>query len=242
MRALSSADILALWETGAGQHPLDRALTVLAMTGDRRSDLARLPIGERDRRLWELHEATFGPNLEALTQCPACGGQIEFQFSVSDVRVPGLDGSETEHELNEGDWSIRFRLPESRDLAAIATANDPSGAEIELAARCLVRAKRNGSEAPPADVPDAAWQAVQRKMCELDPQAEVRFALSCPACGHQWLALFDIAHFLWTEMTALARRLLREVDLLARTYSWSESGILSLSPARRQAYLELAGS
>ena len=105
-----------------------------------------------------------------------------------------------------------------------------------------MRAERNGSEAWSAEVPHAIWQAVQRKMSELDPQAEVHFELSCPSCGHQWLALFDIAHFLWTEVAALARRLLHEVSILARTYGWSEGEILRLSPARRRVYLELASS
>ena len=242
MRALSSADVLRIWESGARQHPLDRALTVLTVRGERRADLARLPIGERDRRLWEMREATFGSDVDALTACPACGGRIEFQFSVAELRTPCVEAVVSKHELHEGEWSIRFRLPESRDLAAIATYHDLSRAEEELAARCLVRAERNGSAVPHADVPHATWQAVERMMSELDPQAEVSFDLSCPACGHQWLAVIDIAHFLWTEVAALARRLLREVDLLARSYGWSEAEILRLNPARRQAYLELAGS
>jgi len=242
MRALSSADILRVWEGGASQHPLDRALTLLTVTGERRTDLARLPIGERDRRLWELREATFGSAVEALTQCPACGGRIEFQFSVSDVRVPCCDARMAEPELIDEDWCIRFRLPGSRDLAAIATASGPSRAEAELAAQCLVSAGRNGSESSTAEVPHDVWEAMQRKMSELDPQAEVSFALSCPICRHEWHALFDIAEFLWTEITTFARRLLREVDLLARAYGWSEREILTLSPARRQGYLELASA
>ena len=146
MRALSSADILTIWEGGSAQHPIDRALTVLTAAGKRRSDLARLPIGERDRQLWDVREATFGSNVEALIPCPACGERMEFQFSVSDIAVPRCDGSGAEHELHEGDWFVRFRLPESRDLVVIVTANGPSRAEAELAAQCLVIAERNGSE------------------------------------------------------------------------------------------------
>ena len=77
-------------------------------------DLASLCIGERDRRLWDLREVTFGPDVEALTQCPACGGRIEFQFSVPEVRAPRIEVAGPEHEFHEGEWAIRFRLPESR--------------------------------------------------------------------------------------------------------------------------------
>ncbi len=242
MRALSSTDILRIWESGARQHPLDRALTVLAAAGERRADLAHLPIGERDRRLWEVRETTFGPIVESLTQCPTCRERVEFQFRVADVRVASAEATAREHELNVGEWAIRFRLPDSQDLAALVTANDCGHVEAELASRCLLRSEWNGTEVAPAEVPADAWERVQRRMSDLDPQAEVRFELSCPACGHRWQTLFDIAQFLWTEVAAIAEQLLREVDLLARAYGWSEGAILSLSPDRRQAYLELARS
>src|SRR5687768_9595768 len=93
MRALSSAQILDAWEAAVSQHPLDRALTLLAAAGEglRREDLAALAIGERDRRLWELRERTFGPDVEGLTRCPACGERAAMHFRVSDVRAPAAE-------------------------------------------------------------------------------------------------------------------------------------------------------
>jgi hypothetical protein len=44
----------------------------------------------------------------------------------------------------------------------------------------------------------------------------------------------------WTELRAHARRLLREVDVLARAYGWTEPDVLALDERRRAAYLELA--
>jgi hypothetical protein len=41
------------------------------------------------------------------------------------------------------------------------------------------------------------------------------------------------------KIDMLARRLLREVDALARVYGWSEAAILALPATRRQAYLEI---
>jgi hypothetical protein len=245
MRALSDNDILAIWETGAGQHPLDRALTILAgaAADGGCARLASLSLGERDLQIWDLRARTFGPEVEALTQCPVCSEAIEFQFAVADVRVASPDSPAKEHEVSVNEWSVRFRLPDSRDLAAIvAGGHRRDRAVSELAARCFIGVEQRGSSASFSELPVEVWEAVERKMAMLDPQAEVRFALSCPACGHTWNALFDIVSFFWSEISALALRLLREVDVLARAYGWRESEILALSPARRQAYLELVRS
>jgi hypothetical protein len=82
---------------------------------------------------------------------------------------------------------------------------------------------------------------IATQMVEIDPQAEILFALSCPACQHEWQILFDIVSFLWTELSAQAKRLLLEVHELARHYSWHETDILAMSPMRRNLYLELIG-
>jgi hypothetical protein len=49
----------------------------------------------------------------------------------------------------------------------------------------------------------------------------------------------DIARYLWDELDDWAQDLLAEVDVLARHYAWSERDILSLTPIRRQFYLDL---
>ena len=76
-------------------------------------------------------------------------------------------------------------------------------------------------------------------MALVDPQADVQLALSCPACGQQWRATFDVVSFLWDELDAWARRLLREVHTLASAYHWREADILAMSRWRRQYYLDL---
>ena len=63
--------------------------------------------------------------------------------------------------------------------------------------------------------------------------------MTCPACGRFWQAAFDIASYLWSELDALAQRLLGEVHTLARAYGWREADVLSMSPWRRQFYLEM---
>jgi len=51
--------------------------------------------------------------------------------------------------------------------------------------------------------------------------------------------MFDIVSFFWSEICVQAKRLLREVHILARAYGWREADILSMSAARRQLYLEM---
>jgi hypothetical protein len=89
------------------------------------------------------------------------------------------------------------------------------------------------------ELPNDLLAALAAEMAARDPQAEILLDLTCPACGTPWQALFDVAAFFWAEVAAEAKRLLREVDALARAYGWREADILALSPRRRQAYLEL---
>jgi len=81
---------------------------------------------------------------------------------------------------------------------------------------------------------------VVAKMSSADPMADIHLALNCPNCAHKWEAAFDIVAFLWREISAAARRLLREVHTLASAYGWTQPEILSLSSARRRVYLEMA--
>jgi hypothetical protein len=92
-------------------------------------------------------------------------------------------------------------------------------------------------ESSPAD--DETIVALSRAMLEVDPQAEITFHLTCPACAHEWDLLFDITDFFWTEISVQAQRLLREIDALARAYGWTEREILNLPAQRRQTYLEM---
>lgn len=172
-------------------------------------DAAALPIGRRDASLLELRVAMFGRDFTGVTSCPACGEEIELTFDADEVRW----------EAPPLDPSLR--LPTTEDLIAIEHLTDLASARAMLLARC------------------GASEEMVAKMAEADPQADVQLDADCPACEHRWREPFDIASFLWTEISVLARRLLLEVHQLASAYGWSESDILALSPARRNAYLEM---
>lgn len=245
MRALSTAELLTVWERGVSQPPAHRAVTLLALVcADAPPfELAQLPIGRRDTRLLALREQTFGPRLLSLSECPKCGARIELEFDVADVRAETESGAAEAAApitLRRNNFAVTFRLPNTLDLAAAAEAGNPSGARQRLLERCVLSAlDAKGDEVPPAALPEELLTAVAARMSEADPQADVQLAIVCPQCHHQWNAPFDIAGFFWTELHACAQRLLGEIHELASAYGWREADIQNLSAARRQVYLEL---
>jgi len=233
-------DLLKVWETGQDRHPLDRALILLdaAYPEPTWDELAALSVGERDARLFALRERILGSRLDIYAECPRCGEGLEFGVAVADLlAVPNAE--EEIREVSMEGLSVRFRLPDSRDLGAATACQDVDEARALLVRRCVLQAERDGLQLAPNDLPDGAVSELARRMSECDPLAEVLLDLRCPACDHTWQALFDIASFFWKELAAQASRLLSEVHVLARAYGWSEADILGMNSRRRQFYLEM---
>jgi hypothetical protein len=163
----------------------------------------------------------------------------------ADLTVPDAeardDGSAT-LSLTTASYEVRFRLPNSLDLLAVARYQDPDAARQLLLERCLLRVRQNGDDADLAQLPEEVAAATIERMAQADPQADVLLDLSCPACDHRWQAAFDIVSYFWNEIDTWAQRTLRQVHLLASTYGWHEADILAMSPWRRQLYLEMIGS
>lgn len=222
MPELSAAATLDLWQAVEGRDPVGRALALAAASGRGPGELAALPLGRRDALLLELHA---GAALDATAECPACGERAEFGVDTRELLARGREAAEPAPVE-----SVVWRSPDSRDVAAAAAAGDADAAERVLLERCA------GS----ADLPSELRAAVVRAMAEADPLAEVLVDVSCPACGEGFVADVDVAGFVWAELRARARRLLREVDVLARAYGWTEAEVLELGDRRRAAYLELA--
>ncbi len=241
MRALSIAELLLIWERGAAQSPIRRALDLLiAACPELAPDqLAAISVGQRDAYLMVLREWTFGPRVESLAACPGCGERVELSFDLAEVRAtPQAELSETFSLALDG-YEVRFRLPDSRDLAAASGEPDAAATRKRLLASCLLAASRHGEAQAVEQLPGQVVMAIVEHMARADPQADVQLGLNCPACGYNWQVTFDIVSFFWGEIETWAHRTLREVHLLARAYGWREADTLALSPWRRRYYLDM---
>jgi hypothetical protein len=239
MTGLTANVLLTLWEEGEPRHPLDRALLMLhAEAAEDWDALADLAIGERNRRLLRLHAESFGPTLAIATMCPSCSEPLEFSVETAALMESAASAVAATYPVSHGDLTLSCRPLTSRDLGAVAAMQaDPRRA---LALRCVVTARRGEQSVDPAQLDEAAIAAVAEALAKADPLADVVFTLQCPNCAAESVRPLDVVAFVWMEVTAHARRLMSEVDVLARVYHWREADILALDRRRRQVYLERA--
>ena len=202
-------------------------------------ELAGLSIGRRDARLLTLREQLFGPRLASIAVCPECGEKLELSFDVSHIRVDAGEEQNLRLALEMEGYEVLFRVPDSNDLAALAIGADRELGRSIMLKRCLAEVRLNGKEQPAEELPSNIVAAVTQRMSQADPQADVKLRLDCPSCRHDWLAVFDILSYLWSEIESWAKRLLREIHMLARSYGWREADILAMSANRRQSYMDM---
>ena len=206
---------------------------VLKVGGRRCSpELARgLTCGDREALLLHLRRATFGDRLACVLECPACGEAMDLDLSVAQLLVEPGPGPRGEQEMVLADGSVvRFRLPTGADLEAAARAEEIEDGVCALLERCV---------GDPAGLSAEVRSELAARMASLDPQAEVRLALCCPDCGHDFAALLDAAALLLDELAADRAVLFGEVHAIALRYHWSEADILALEVLRRRQYLDL---
>lgn len=241
----AARDVVRVWELGQDRPAWFRGLLMLAPALPDRTfdDLAAMTIGQRNIHLFRLRRALFGETLSAVARCPRCAAPSEFTATVGELcphpdPAPGAAG-QTTFSIDHDGRAARFHCPTSHDVAAIEDA--PGGAadaitlSPALVARCI-----EAIDGVPEHPTQALIEAVTEACYDHDPQLELQLGLACAECGHAWSAPFDCVGFLWTEVAHLARRLLGDVDVLARAYGWREADILALSEARRAYYLERA--
>jgi hypothetical protein len=199
--------------------------------------LTGMSIGQRDVWLLSLRESRLGPQVTGIVTCRACQEQIEVDFDIRQARV-SPPASTAPLSVSQSGYRVDFRLPGTDDIEPSVHDGDIEATRRALFERCVVSAYRDGREVSPVSVPPQVVDAVEARMGEADPQADIQLALTCSECAFAWEVTFDIATFLWAEVDAWARRTLLEVHVLALAYGWREADILGLSPPRRRFYLE----
>lgn len=237
---LTAASLLAQWERGRSQSPVLRTLSLLQTVSPDTSldQLSQMPLGTRDAHLLSLREQVFGTTLASVATCPQCDERLQLTLNVEELFVPARDAPAT-FSLTHAPYTIAYRLPNSADLLALAECDNVQAGRNLLLQRCVQEIRHEGETESIETLPAQILDLISVEMARADPQADLQFDLKCPVCAQQWLAAFDIGAFLWSEVDAWARRVLREVHVIATAYGWSEREILNLSAVRRQMYLDL---
>jgi hypothetical protein len=228
MSVLTAAGLLASWEQTRSLPAVQRSAALLRAFGlsDQES------VGRQDAALLQAYAENFGPRLDGLARCPQCATDVELSIPIDELTA-GLPPAQPIGPLFVGGHTVHWRLPDDTDLAAAANCPDLEHGALVLLARCVVQADRASAELP---VP--VREQLAERIAAADPYADMSVELVCPACGAQWDSPLGIGEFVSVQLQWRARRLLREVDELARAYGWNEEQILALSQERRDAYLE----
>jgi hypothetical protein len=238
--------MISVWERGELHSRLDQALLLLqaGQPEDSLQELARLSVGERDRRLVQMRQETIGRRFFCSVECPWCKQDLQFEFETSQI----LQGTSTVENVpatvTADDYSVTFRLPNTEDLMeALRTTDSADQRRRLLVTRCVSELRNQyGASLDVGNIPEPLLS----KLCDLvgscDPMADVQFSVLCVSCDKSWQAPFDVASFFWKEIAIRARRVLSEVHVLASAYGWNESDILRMSAARREFYLEMVSA
>ncbi len=246
MRPLAAEELLNVWEEGATLSLLEKMLLLLSKAcNEDREEIGRLSIGERDARLLQLREWMFGSIVKNMSACTHCNETVEWETDTAILHLQPINTInkepfiETFHLQQEG-FNIKYRLPNSYDISNFLEEENNVTDPYKLLAKCIVEiAGINGEKYSPEQLPETAWQAMDKMISEEDPQADINMQIVCPHCHHRWEAIFDIMSFLWAEINSWAKSIMQEVALLARAFSWAEKDILNMSARRRRMYLEM---
>ena len=212
---LSAGTILALYERGVAAGPAARTALLFAASGGT-TPVETVPLGDIDRQIQSLHPSLHDGPVAATATCRACGTALEFALPPEFER-PAKTGNDPVQVAHHGQ-TYAVRMPRLSDLG-------PQG--IDLAALA----------------PDAPWSdpdfvvAAETSLEQSDPGLRVTIGLTCHDCGSVQTQVLDISGFIWALIEQAARRLIRDIATLARTFGWSEAEIITMSTRRRALYL-----
>ncbi len=256
LRPLNGEDEVFLFETGESLTPAARVTALLARCIVRLgSDLAvtqetvrSLTIGDREALLLHLRLLTFGDRMPCVLTCPAkgCHEKMNLDLFVRNLLVDPYERLDEWHDLplniRGKDYKVSLRIPNGLDqeLLAKCAIADSVAAQNLLLQRCVrfgfpEMVDQSGIDSWPPELVDA----IGRKISELDPQAEILLNMHCAACGRAFAVEFDAGSYFYQELSTHISYLYREVHTIARSYHWSQTEILGMTPKNRSIYLTL---
>ncbi|HJP89008.1 MAG TPA: hypothetical protein VJ850_08245 [Candidatus Limnocylindrales bacterium] len=239
---LGARDLVDIWESLPRQGWLSGAMSALAaIAREDVSALDQLSLGERNALLLRLRRAQRGDALDLVASCPVCTTTVEFTVSCSELLTAAAPPSRS-WAVNAGGYRLHMRPIKVADERAAHAAAGAEEARAILASGAIARVTRGSRSIEPALLPNDALTAAGQAVLEHDRLAEIVLGVTCPECSGTWSAPLDLVRLVSEELSRLGAELIGAVDLLARTYGWTEETILGLPETRRGTYMALAGS
>jgi len=252
IRPLTGDDQLTLAETRGTLLPVQRTTELLDRciiaigphVGDGGRMAHLLSAGDRETLVLHIRRLTLGEDVRCTIRCPKaeCRELMDVQFRIQDMLVDPHRTPPPSHEelvrVGGKGHRFNFRLPNGADMeeAAEIAARDLEAAVLRVVENCTEDVDSPG----PLDTSLAALavDAFNDFVSRNDPQADVRLNTSCPSCSSRISVPLDAGNLFLTELEAMAGDLLKEVQVLAEWFHWSERDILSMTPGRRRAYVQ----
>ena len=251
VRAPTGADEAFLADEAASWTPAERVTALLTrcvrrLGPDRPVEaghIRALCIGDREALLLHVRRMDAGDLIRGVVTCPApdCGRDMDVDLRITDLLTePPTDVSPTYEaaiRLDGSTYGVRFRLPTGGDQerAARLVMLDPSAVVRSMIEACVERVTVGDSPLG-IDLPAPLVAAMEPMFADLDPQAETRLRLTCPACERSADAILDAAALVLGELARRTASLANEVLLLAGACGWTEADILGLGAGRRRRY------
>ncbi len=234
LRELTGRDEEAV--SGAGTDSAIRLLGSLLDTASApqtsRVSAVDLVAADRDRLLAAVYQRAFGDRIESTLTCVRCGQPFDLYFSLSQLVELQDERSSSHWKALDGgrfetDSGASFRLPTGDDELAVAGL-DPREVESLLLRRCT-----EGGEWPEGRI------VFEELLEQVAPLLDLELLAPCAECNFVHTVEFDIQSYLLGAILAERRRLLAEINRIARAYSWSLDEILSLKRSDRRQLVEL---
>ena len=188
-------------------------------------DLPELRLDDYDRILAALFRSVYGDEAELHVPCRSCGERFEITLPL-DAAFPHLAQQQPQVPNEDCRTLAGGTVLRPLTVADVQGADDEVGPDTMLA--CAVETR--GSDT------DADVEAALEALC---PLASEEIESRCPHCESLATCLFDLGRFLLASLAREKQTLVRELHVVARSYGWSLSEILSLPRDTRQQIVAL---
>ena len=173
-------------------------------------------------------------------RCARCGKCFDFFIKQSELPVKKAGEGFPFASVETSAGLCRMRVPNGVDQVAIAAIEDYEVALQTLVHRCIVGFPdaSDGEEKPENLAKKFSaddFRRVEIALEEVAAEVTTMVQAACPECEQANLVEIDPYMCLQQGRT----NLFSEIHILASTYHWSETEILSMPKSRRQRYLKL---